>query len=345
MQLKSQIGGDTLLQTPQQGRSARRGKAVPVTSARLAHDLAWHEGRHPLESWQFSTSLRGGDHHFSFRIHLLIVEPSAKEPQISIGLCLLDQDTGWIREVENTVPLKDILISGQALQISSREVDISGSGTDIHIVADLPDASIELTGTISSPVLVNNGEGVFYFLGAQHYKFSLPAIQVSGSVDIMGKPQSVTGAMWLNRQWGALPRRFSLDRNLEQRQWINLYPQLSNGIKISASQLWDFSCNRIETCCTVVLPDGTHIIEKIEPLDLNDFVDSRLSGRRYPRHVVLSHEPLETCLQISLPSQHREVVSKIGNLIKFDGKIVVDGYIYGEEVTGEGFVEMVGRWR
>nr|WP_321462604.1 lipocalin-like domain-containing protein [uncultured Cohaesibacter sp.] len=318
---------------------------IKRSHASLADDLAWHGGQHPLESWQFSTSLRGGGQHFSFNIHLLIIQQLGSEAQISISMCLMDQDTGWIREVENTVPLKSVDISKRSLKFSSRELDIHGSGSELTINAELPDVSIELSGTVNMPILVNNGEGKFHFLGAQQYKFALPAIQLSGSVIVMGKPQNVTGAMWLNRQWGALPRRFSLDRNLEQRQWINLYSQLSNGIRLSVSQLWDFARDKQDTCCTVVLPDGTHIIEKIAPLEMNDFMDSRLSGRRYPRHVVLSHEPLETCLQISLPYQQREVVSKIGNLIKFDGKINVDGYIYGEEVTGDGFVEMVGRWR
>ncbi|SFO12808.1 hypothetical protein SAMN04488056_103260 [Cohaesibacter marisflavi] len=322
-----------------------RGKMVKKSNASLAHDLAWHGGLHPLESWQFSTSLRGGGKHFSFRVHLLIIQQRGSEAQISVSMCLMDQDTGWIREVENTVPLKDIMISEQSLKFSTHELDIYGSGNELTINAELPDASIELSGHVNAPILVNNGEGNFHFLGAQQYKFALPAIQLSGNVELMGKPQSVTGAMWLNRQFGALPRRFSLDRNLEQRQWINLYPQLDNGIRLSVSQLWDFARNRQDTCCTVVLPDGTHIVEKIDPLEMNDFMDSRLSGRRYPRHVVLSHEPFETCLQISLPYQQREVVSKIGNLIKFDGKINVNGYMYGEEVTGDGFVEMVGRWR
>ncbi|WP_320143258.1 lipocalin-like domain-containing protein [uncultured Cohaesibacter sp.] len=322
-----------------------RGKMVKKSNASLAHDLAWHGGLHPLESWQFSTSLRGGEHHFSFRVHLLIIQQRDSEAQISVSMCLMDQDTGWIREVENTVPLKDIMISEQSLKFSTEELEIYGSGNELTINAELPDASIELSGHVNAPILVNNGEGNFHFLGAQQYKFALPAIQLSGNVILMGKAQSVTGAMWLNRQFGALPRRFSLDRNLEHRQWINLYPQLDNGIRLSVSQLWDFTRNRQDTCCTVVLPDGTHIVEKIDPLEMNDFMDSRLSGRRYPRHVVLSHEPFETCLQINLPYQQREVVSKIGNLIKFDGKIDVNGYMYGEEVTGDGFVEMVGRWR
>nr|WP_321458205.1 lipocalin-like domain-containing protein [uncultured Cohaesibacter sp.] len=325
--------------------SPDRGKVVKKSNTKLAHDLAWHGGLHPLESWQFSTSLRGGGQHFSFRVHLLIIQQRDCEAEISINMCLMDQDTGWVRDAEHTIPLKDVMISGQSLKFSSDDLQISGSGTDMTLVAELPDVSVELKGTVNTPILVNNGKGDFHFLGAQQYKFALPTIQMSGCVTLMGKSQSVTGAMWLNRQWGALPRRFSLDRNLEQRQWINLYPQLSNGIKLSVSQLWDFARDRQDTCCTVVLPDGTHIVEKIAPLELNDYMDSRLSRRRYPRHVVLSHEPLETCLQISLPYQQHELVSKIGNLVKFDGKIIVDGYIYGEEVTGDGFVEMVGRWR
>nr|WP_319390247.1 lipocalin-like domain-containing protein [uncultured Cohaesibacter sp.] len=339
MQLKAQTPEDITYRPPY------RGKVVEKSPARLSHDLAWHGGLHPLESWQFSTSLRGGGQHFSFRVQLLIIQQLNCEAKISISMCLMDQNTGWIREAESTVPLKDIEIGGQSLRFSTRDLDIKGSGSELTITAELPDASIELFGMVNMPILVNNGEGNFHFLGAQQYKFALPCIQMSGCVTLMGKPQSVTGAMWLNRQWGALPRRFSLDRNVEQRQWINLYSQLSNGIRLSASQLWDFARNKQDTSCTVVLPDGTHIIEKIAPLELNDYMDSRLSGRRYPRHVVLSHEPLETCLQISLPYQEREVVSKIGNLIKFDGKISVNGYIYGEEVTGDGFVEMVGRWR
>ena len=209
---------------------------------------------------------------FQLRVHLLIIQQRDSEAQISVSMCLMDQDTGWIREVENTVPLKDIMISEQSLKFSTEELEIYGSGNELTINAELPDASIELSGHVNAPILVNNGEGNFHFLGAQQYKFALPAIQLSGNVILMGKAQSVTGAMWLNRQFGALPRRFSLDRNLEHRQWINLYPQLDNGIRLSVSQLWDFTRNRQDTCCTVVLPDGTHIVEKIDPLEMNDFM-------------------------------------------------------------------------
>ena len=319
--------------------------AALSTRSPLETDLVWHEGRHPLESWHFAANLRGDGKQYSFRVHLVIVDSAEEGAQVSIGMCLLDQDTGWIREVENTVPLQDIVISSNALKITTRVLDITGYGNEIYLTADLPDVYVELTSRVDTPILINNGEGSFSFLGAQQHKFAFPALNVSGSVTLMGKTQTVTGAMWLNRQWGELPNRFSLDRNLEHRQWINLYPLLSNGIRLSASQLWDFTKDCVESSCTVLLPDGTHIVEKIEPLQLSDFMESRLSGRRYPRHVVLTHEPLETNLHISLPYKEREVVSKVGNLIKFDGKIVVDGYIYGEEVTGDGFVEMVGRWR
>ena len=318
---------------------------LPDHAITLENDLAWHKGQHPMESWHFFTNLRGDGRHYSLRVQLMIIESSDYEPMVSVGHCLMDQDTGWIREVEKTLPLSEILISGDNLEIKTGTLDIKATGSDLSLTIDLPDATVELIGSVGTPILINNGQGSFSFLGAQQYKFAVPGVHVSGSVTIMGKSQTVTGALWFNRQWGELPRRFSLDRNLEQRQWLYLYPLLSNGIRISAAQLWDFEEGRVETSCTVVLPDGTHIVEKIQPLELSDFVDSRLSGRRYPRHVVLAHDELETCLQISLPYKEREVVSKVGNLIKFDGKMVVNGFIYGERVTGDGFVEMVGRWR
>nr|WP_321445433.1 lipocalin-like domain-containing protein [uncultured Cohaesibacter sp.] len=320
-------------------------KSSPVRHSNLQHDLPWHKGEHPMESWHFATNLRGDGRHYSFRVHLVIVETHEEEPQASIGLCLVDQDTGWIRESETTVPLSDIVIRSDVLQISSRALDIRCKDTEMSLSAELPDAFVELSGKVGTPILINNGEGSISFFGAQQYKFAFPGIQVSGAVSIMGKRQTVTGAMWFNRQWGELPRRFRLDRNLEHRQWICLYPSLSNGVSLSASQVWDFRTSRVETNCTVVLPDGTHVVEKIQPLELSDYVDSRRSDRRYPRHVILSDPALETCLQISLPYQEREVVSKMGGMIKFDGKMVVDGFIFGDRVTGDGFVEMVGRWR
>ena len=144
---------------------------------------------------------------------------------------------------------------------------------------------------------------------------------------------------------GELPKRFSLGRDLRRRQWINVYPHLDNGISLSVTQFWDFEKDQIETECTVMLSDGTNVVEAIEPLELYNYVESRRSGKRYPRHLVLSSEPLETCLQISLPDKHREVVSKMGQMTKFDGKINVSGYLYGEPVHGDGFAEMMGRWQ
>ena len=311
----------------------------------LEENLAWHQGRHPLESWHFAASLRGNDRHFSFRVHLVIVEASQGAPDISIGLCLMDQDTGWVREVETTVPLGDIVISGESLDIQTNALDIRGRGSMITITADLPDAYVELAGTVGTPILINNGEGAVTFLGAQHYKFAFPAMCISGAVTIMGKQETVSGTMWFNRQWGALPRRFSLARNPEHRQWISLYHRLNNGITMSVGQLWDFEADSLQTDCTILMPDGRHVIEHLDPLQMSDYVESRISGRRYPRHIMLSNEAMDTCLQISLPYKRREMVSNIGNLIKFEGKMTVAGYFHSKPVTGSGFVEMVGRWR
>ncbi|SNY92067.1 hypothetical protein SAMN04515647_2315 [Cohaesibacter sp. ES.047] len=321
------------------------GISSSIRIAKLEEDLAWHHGQHALESWQFSTNLHGMGKTFSFRVDVILVKTGKGKSEASLGLCLMDLETGWIRETDTMLPLEDLHVGGKGLRIQTPELTIRGSSTDISIIADMPDAFVELSGLVLNPVLLNNGGAPFHFLGAKQRKFAVPAMSVSGAVTLMGMRQSVNGAMWFNRQWGELPKRFSLGRDLERRQWINVYPHLDNGISLSVTQFWDFETDTIDTECTVMLSDGTNVVEAIEPLQMHNYVNSRRSGKRYPRHLVLSSEPLETCLQISLPDKHREVLSKMGQMTKFDGKINVSGYLYGEAVSGDGFAEMLGRWR
>ena len=317
----------------------------PIRVASLEHDVGWHRGHHALESWHFASNLTGGGQTYSFRIHVLLLNRAENLAEMSINMCLMNPDTGWIRELEQVVPLSDIEICGEDLTMRTDSLLISIAGSELSISADLPDVIIELDGLMATPVLLNEGIGRFDFLGAKQYKFAVPTIHVTGAVCVMGARQPVSGAMWFNRQWGALPSRFSLQRDMQQRQWISIYPHLSNGINVSVTQMWDFRADQTEIHCTVMLPDGTHRVEKVNPLLLSSHVPSRLvDNKRYPRHVILQNEASDTYLQINLPYTKHEIVSRIGELVVFDGEISVGGQIYGEEITGDGFVEMAGRW-
>lgn len=302
---------------------------------------------HPLESWIVDVNLVDETNGlpFQFRSQILLIDHGDSGMQAYLSMVLLNQSNGWIRKIEKVIPLSEIERGKKRFRVSTSGLELIGEGKRLSLQAHLPDAEIEMAGVANSPILMDNGKGEIQFLGIKHFKFSVPAINVHASICLMGRRHEASGLMLFDRQWGDVPPALQQEDGLDNLQSIRLYPRLDNGINLSAEQSWNFETDEIRQSCTMLLPDGTHIVSDIEPLELSGFLSSPKAGKSYPRHIVLTDADQDICLQISMPGRVSEMVCQLGSITQFGGKIIISGILKGEEVHGEGYAELVGRWQ
>ena len=125
------------------------------------------------------------------------------------------------------------------------------------------------SATAAPPVLMN-GQGQFFFIDVdEQYEFAFPAMPTTGTVVLDEVAYEVTGASWLDRQWGGLPGFFAAGLGDGAQapgahgappkimNWIWTNPQLDNGVNVAAAQIRDMINNKIYVVLTAVHPDGT----------------------------------------------------------------------------------------
>lgn len=301
---------------------------------------------HAMESWIVDVNLLDecDGSSFQFRSQIMVIDPADGKGEAHLSMTLLNQGNGWVRKIEKAIPLSEIDRGRRRFRVSTKDLEMIGEGKCLSLRAHLPDVDIEMAGIARSPILMDNGKGEVQFLGVQQFKFSVPAINVNASICLMGQRREVSGLMLFDRQWGDVPPALQAKEGLDNLQSIRLYPRLDNGINLSAAQSWNFETDEVQQSCTMLLPDGTHIVSDIEPLQLSGYLSSPKAGKSYPRHIVLKDREQDICLQISLPCRQSEMICQVGSITQFGGKIIISGILKGEEVQGEGYAELVGRW-
>jgi len=180
----------------------------------------------------------------------------------------------------------------------------------------------------------------------------------TGTVVLGQVAYEVTGASWLDRQWGGLPGFFAAGLGdgaqpsgahsgpaPKVMNWIWTNPQLDNGVNLAAAQVRDMIGNKIYPALTAVHPDGTHIVvTPIDPVQAGEYWTSPASGHRYPTRCAFRVPQIGTELTIQVPYKQQEIVSAVDILTKFEGTATVTGTYQGQQVTGYGYLELVGNW-
>jgi len=172
----------------------------------------------------------------------------------------------------------------------------------------------------------------------------------TGTVVLDAVPYEVTGASWLDRQWGGLPGFFadpSADsvRAANSMNWIWSNPQLDNGVNVALAQVRDMSNHKIYLALTAVQPDGTHVVvTPTDPVEAGDYWTSPATGRRYPTRCVFRAPQIGTELTAEVPFKEQEIVSSAAAFTKFEGTATVTGTYQGQQVSGYGYLELVGNW-
>jgi predicted secreted hydrolase len=302
------------------------------TFVHLPADQAAHKGV-TAEWWYTVGHLNAGGHKYGYEVQIV----SGGLVQIA-----LTDVTGGAYDSEVTLsPAGTFSASTTTLDVRMPKASLSGPIDDMHLKADLPHGrgTIDFTLSAVGPSLYNNGTGLFPFLGGTSYYYSLPNLRTTGTLTLDGKVQQVTGTSWLDRQWGNWD-------STKIRKWTWMALQLGNG---QAINLWDLFDATGEThWATVLSPDGSERVVSVEPLalDATNFQTSPATGQRYAGKWTVKIPSLGAVLTVTAKPVLQELVfgPQAAPGIN-EAASSIRGIYQGRPVTGEAFVEQLGRWQ
>jgi predicted secreted hydrolase len=196
--------------------------------------------------------------------------------------------------------------------------------------------SIDLTVDTSRRPLLEGGSGVVPMgAGGSSYYYSLTNMRTSGTLTLAGRRFAVTGATWMDHQWG----NWRWDKI---RGWDWMGVQLSNGTSVV---LVNFTGARLSNkTAGSSFPDGTQLVTKSSFMTtLNHFWTSPATSVRYPLgwHIQVPAVGLDAQVLPTIPDQ--EVVDPLSfGPTYWEGSCRVTGTLHGKPITGLAYTELVG---
>jgi predicted secreted hydrolase len=324
----------------------------------IDRDLPWHSGRWPMDSWFLVSNLDSAGQRIGFQVHFLIQSLPTGASVVQLNVVVVNETAGVSRNFEYLYQLEQIELSADRMYINTPELTFSGDRNGCAVRVTGQDARIDITTTTAAPPVLMNGQGQFYFLDLdEQYEFAFPAMPTTGTVVIGEVNYEVSGASWLDRQWGGLPGVFAAGLSggapalgadgppPKVMNWIWSNPQLDNGVNVAVAQIRDMINNKIYLVLTAVHPDGTHVVvPRMEPVEMGEYWTSPATGHRYPTRCVFRAPQIDTELIVEVPYKQQEIVSAVDILTKFEGTASFTGTYQGQPVTGYGYLELVGNW-
>lgn len=312
-------------------------------------DLAFHKGTFPQESWFVVSNLTAdnGDS-IGLQVHFLAKTPGGKQTVVAVNVGLINERTGAYKSYEQIYPLKDCMLGTEGMNVRTPEGSMVGDTRSMRIKTEFDGALINLDIKNLKPALVNNAQGrIGFFKGIEQYEYAFTNMPTSGKVTIDGTEYKVDGISWFDRQYGQSTPSDAYEKN----QWVWFNPQLDNGVSLSIWQIYELDDNRMIIQTTASMPDGSQLVAFSDPVVMSGFWQSPETGKRFPTEFDMTIPSLDAKLHFSVPVKEQEVL--LGELSrkilrsdsKYEGKMIASGTMRGEEVHGEGYVELVGRWK
>jgi predicted secreted hydrolase len=301
-------------------------------------DLLYKKEYH-VNSWFAIGHFETEGHKLNYLFHLMTLENMGPEPVIATIVSFTDETTGWYYGEDNIYPLSAVTVSESEFNLEVPGGFMRGNleKMQIHVTAPDVELSVELK-PVGYPIY-NSGTGCFPLNGMTVYQYSIPTMETSGTLTIDGKTYNLSGPTWFDRQWEMMPGN---DEGNIKWSWMDL--NLDNGDVIS---LWGAVNNGVETAwATIMHPDGTQTVTYVEPLSKGEsgYWLSEKSGQYYPTHWIVEIPEFDARLEVIPSPTHQEIVSVVPQLHKYEGASAVTGIYRKEQVSGYGYVELVGNW-
>ncbi len=197
-----------------------------------------------------------------------------------------------------------------------------------HIWADDSEMAIDLDMKGACSPILGNGAGVID-MGKTGFSraYSIPRLETTGHLVIDGKEYSVSGCSWADHQWGNWGW-------YEPFGWNWWGVNLDNGVDLI---VYDFP----DSTTTVIAkyPDGSQIVTSEVTLEKLGWWKSPETGTRYPIEWRFEIPDLDAELLVSPTFPDQEMTTR---LKYWEGGCVVKGKMKQEEITGKGYMELVG---
>ncbi|WP_319413648.1 lipocalin-like domain-containing protein [uncultured Cohaesibacter sp.] len=315
----------------------------------VSRDLNFHGGIHTNESWFTTSNLTSGTgDSIGLQTHFIAKRLPSGDTVLLVNFGLVNERTKAYRGYDQIYNMNDATISQDAFMVKSPEGSMSGDINSIQIKASFDDVDIDLDLKNVRPPLINEAQGkIGFFDDLEQYEYAFTAMQTTGRIVMGPDKYDVSGISWFDRQYGAATPLTAYSRD----QWAWFNPQLDNGASLSISQMYEFEKKEVRMQVTAALANGSQVVAVIDPIQMSDYWVSPDTGKRFPTQFDVSIPELSAKLHFDVPYKAQEILTgelarkMVKSLSKYEGKMIVSGTMFGKTVKGEGYVELVGRWK
>jgi len=330
--------------------------AQVLTSRRF--DFPRDHGSHPdyqTEWWYFTGNLSGIDErHFGFQLTFFrfALAPRATQRESAwatnqawMAHLAITDTTGRQFTAEERFSREAQGLAGSALEpfrVWVEDWSAEGEGEEglpMRLQAQTDRAELRLILTPRKPP-VSHGDGGMDRKGpelgnASHY-YSLTRLEATGTLRLDRSEQQVQGTAWMDREWGSS----ALSADVVGWDWFGL--QLSDGRDLMFYRLRnDDGTSSPYSEGSLVDRDGSRrrLTGRDLSLQVLDYWRSPTSGARYPVgwELILSEEDLRLQIKPHLVQQELDLSVRY-----WEGAVEVTGRHAGQDITGDGYVELVG---
>jgi predicted secreted hydrolase len=224
---------------------------------------------------------------------------------------------------------------GFKLKLSSWEM--SGHAGVDQLKADMPGYAINLSLTATKPMVLQYGTG-WMTIGSDKpfYYYSYPQMALSGTLDVAGKVEAVTGTAWMDHQWGTMGTGY------DGWDWFSL--RLDDMTEVMLFVVRDGQSTKF-VGGTYVRADGSY-----KELSASEFEikaqgtwESPHTNATYPMGWSIKIPSFDLDLAVTPVFLDQEFYeSTLGTPTYWEGLCGVSGKRGGQPVAGEAYVELTG---
>jgi hypothetical protein len=280
-----------------------------------------------------------GESKFTVLFHLMILLQALGRSLVQLAISVFNENTNYYFSKEmNYFLLKKNSVALQGLDITTPGGHLSGTINQLdvkgHISEGSKDFKMKLKMKPRGPVLPNLLTGVIPFADGVDYEYALPRMETSGDLIVDGKPYTVTGWSWLDREWGAFgPSKWT---------WMNI--QLKNNVQMS---VWDEQTDNTtpnsyvggpKRFATILNSNGDLVVA---PVVINElaFWTSTKTHQTYAKEWKVMIPGKRADLTVELLYDEQEIVSEVG-VNRVEGKARVAGTYQSQATSGTTMVEL-----
>ncbi len=303
----------------------------------LPHDEGVHAS--PLEWWYFNghVATEGGR---VFSYHFVTFQ-SVLEGGFTPRLAQLswadhDMDLHLIAE-QPDLPILETTSGEFDLSIAGWRM--SGDSQTYHLSFQIGDYTVELEADSRKPAVLHHDTGLVDLgIAGKTYYYSRTDLETSGTVSVSGDSLPVTGVSWFDHQWG--------DFTTAEIGWDWVSLNLDDGSDLMVSLVWEQAGRKhIAAYGTYVPTDSPpiHLPATDISLEPTGTWTSPETQGVYPMGWNLLVDSLDIGLVLTPVIEEAEfAISTFIPVIYWEGAVAATGSKGGIDVSGRGFVEMVG---